>query len=278
MSDVFSRRLGFQQRREVEITVREDAPFGLRGYLIDLAYESGLRPSQLRPMVCSVLRCRQDPNNWSEFPNIDNEIRNHVDSCEWYYIYDIVERISKYMEDAQYSYDVEKFTSNINDYFIENGIGWQLKSGKVETRGTSGVETVIHNAIDSLDEYKMNSALTELKEARDDLSRRPNADVTGAIHHAMAALECVLREISGASKATLGEIIKRYQDIIPKPLDDAISKMWGYASETARHRREGHDPAFNEAELIVGVSATLIAYILKTKNTEAQQRGSDLPF
>ena len=278
MTDVFSKRLGFQQRHEVEIVIREDAPFDLRGYLVDLSYEAGLRPSQLRAIVCSTLRRRQDPNNWSEFPNIDYEIRNHIDSCEWYYIYDIIERISKQMEEAPYSYDGAKFISSLNDFFIENGIGWQLTSGKVETRGTAGVESVVKSALARLDESKMTSALTELKEARDDLSRRPTADVTGAIQHAMAALECALREVSGTPKATLGEIIKRHQDVIPKPLDDAISKMWGYASETARHRREGHDPAFNEAELILGVSATLIAYVLRVKSTQAQRSSDEFPF
>ena len=48
------------------------------------------------------------------------------------------------------------------------------------------------------------------------------------------------REYKGNTKATLGEILKRNSDLIPKPLDDAVSKAWGYASEHARHLREGH--------------------------------------
>jgi hypothetical protein len=47
----------------------------------------------------------------------------------------------------------------------------------------------------------------------------------------MAALECVAREVSHDERATLGEIIQRHgaEIGIPKPLDTAIERMWGYA-------------------------------------------------
>src|SRR4029077_19967160 len=37
---------------------------------------------------------------------------------------------------------------------------------------------------------------------------------------------------------------------IPKPLDTAIERMWGYASEMVRHLREGRVPAREEAEFL----------------------------
>lgn len=100
-----------------------------------------------------------------------------------------------------------------------------------------------------------------MHEAVADLSRRPSPDITGAIQHAMASLECVARETCGDPKATLGEIIKRHNELIPPPLDQAISKAWGYASEHARHIREGREPAYAEAELIVGLCASVSTYL-----------------
>lgn len=38
---------------------------------------------------------------------------------------------------------------------------------------------------------------------------------------------------------------------------------WGYASEHGRHLREGHNPSFHEAELLVGLSASLSNYIIQ---------------
>ncbi len=65
------------------------------------------------------------------------------------------------------------------------------------------------------------------------------------------------------AKATLGEIMKRYPDIVPRPLDVAIEKAWGYASENARHVREGRESTFEEAELVVGMVAALATYLAR---------------
>ena len=73
----------------------------------------------------------------------------------------------------------------------------------------------------------------------------------------MAALECVARDACGNQKATLGEITKRYPDLLPKPIDAAVEKVWGYASEMGRHIREGREPRRKEVELIVGLAATI---------------------
>ena len=79
----------------------------------------------------------------------------------------------------------------------------------------------------------------------------------------MAALECVARDICGDPKATLGELLKRYPDKlnVPKPLDESVSKAWGYASEMARHIREGRTSSYEEAELILGLAAVFFNYL-----------------
>jgi hypothetical protein len=77
------------------------------------------------------------------------------------------------------------------------------------------------------------------------------------------ALECVAREVCGDKKATLGEILKRYDGLIPKPLDKGIEKAWGFASEMGRHLQEGREPTFEEAELLVSLCASLSVYLLR---------------
>jgi hypothetical protein len=80
----------------------------------------------------------------------------------------------------------------------------------------------------------------------------------------MAALECVARTASGDAD-TLGAILKRNPGLIPKPLDTAVEKAWGYASEKGRHIKEGNEPTRDEAELIVGIEATVATYLSKKK-------------
>ena len=78
----------------------------------------------------------------------------------------------------------------------------------------------------------------------------------------MAALECTARDLTGDKNATLGKIIDRNPDLFPKPLDQAVDKLWGYASENGRHLREDGAPGFAEAELIVNTSAALCGYLM----------------
>ncbi len=264
MTDKFSKRLGYHEPSEAEIVVRHEAPHEFRGVLIDIAYECGFRPNTLRPLVCRILRKREDQNNWSEYPNIDNECRMLIDDCEWYKVYDIIEGICTRMDSAPYSsYEKDKFEHEINEYFLENGIGWHLTNGRIEVRGPEIFEEVVKTAAKELGNAGKVTSRSELHEALADLSRRPKPDVTGAIQHSMAALECVARDVCGDKKANLGDILKKYKDFIPPPLDEAVMKAWGYASENARHIREGREPSFEEAELVVGLCASVSTYLVK---------------
>lgn len=265
MNEPFSKRHGFYQPRNAEIKVRQDAPYELRGFVVQLAYNCGLRPSPLRELVCNVLRTRPDQSNWSEFPNIDGEVQTLLDTCEWFRVYDIVEKIAQHMSETPYSYDAEKFENEINEFCVDSGIGWKLVQAKLEARGSEVFEEATKNVITLLAAAGLETAQNEIHESLRDISRRPEPDVTGAIQHSMAALECVSRNICGKQNATLGEIISRHRDLVPRPLDEAVSKAWGYASEYARHTREGQIPTFEEAELVVGLSAIICTYLARKK-------------
>jgi len=113
-----------------------------------------------------------------------------------------------------------------------------------------------------LAEAGLQTAHSELSDALSALSRRPSPDLSGAVFHSLAALECTARDVSNDSKSTLGEIVKRHPDMFPKPLDEAVTKAWGFASEEARHAREGRDLEFADAQATVGLAATLCSYLL----------------
>ena len=155
------------------------------------------------------------------------------------------------------------FTNEINSFFIDEGIGWQLVDGKIVTRGTEAFETMVTEAASVLETSQRLTAAKHLHEALEDLSRRPKPDLPGAAYHAMGSLECVARDLTGDPKATLGEILKRHPGLLPKPLDTALSQVWGYASNEARHVLEGRDISRDEAELLVGLSATVTTYLLR---------------
>jgi hypothetical protein len=264
----FSKRFGYESQ-PTEIRVREDAPETLRHFVLDYLVELKYGPSSIRDTICSVLHVRPDPSNWSEYPNVWSEAQDHVYGCEWFKFYNFVEKVysdlAKRWPNDSYSKTAEErarqFEDALNEFFLDEGIGWQMMGGEIVTRGTETFESNVHGAIEALEAKGRATARDEIHEALRDLSRRPNADLTGAVQHAMAALECVARDVCGDEKATLGEVIKRYPDTIPKPLDESIGKAWGYASEMARHIREGRKPEHREVELIVGLAATVATYL-----------------
>ena len=273
----FSRRHGYSETA-IDITVRHDAPENLRQAIVVIAYEFSIRPKSLREIICSVLRIAPNQDNWSDYPDIDQEIQGILYDCKWYYIYDIIERIYSDILSNKVliftssdhrsqslcpSHISDTFANEINQYFCEHGIGWQLIEGQIEIRGSEEFEESIRKTHEILKNTAHHIASNELHEARLDLSRRPNPDVTGAIQHAMAGLECVARSMTENSTATLGEIIRSNRNLLPQPLDQAVCKIWGYASDRGRHLREDHLPEYNEAELIVGLSFIICFYLIQ---------------
>jgi hypothetical protein len=133
--------------------------------------------------------------------------------------------------------------------------------GEADFAAPEGFEEILKDATAPLEASPRPTAAQHLHEALQALSRRPQADLPGAICHAMGALECVARDLAADPKATLSEILKRYPGLVPKPLDTALSQVWGYASNEAGHVKEGREPSREEAELLVGLVAAISGYL-----------------
>lgn len=256
----FSERNSFNVLHAIPIVTRLEASPELRGVLVNTALECGYNYKRLREVVCQALQKRPDiEHNWGDL-NIEHEVRGLIDDAQWFEVYDVIERLHS----APSAMDLEKFRHEINRYFIANGIGWSLdSSGCVVFRGDEGFDRIVADAQTAEHQQGHVTAARELHEATRDLSRRPLPDMTGAIQHAMASLECVAREITGQHKLTLGEWVKANREKIGTPLDKAIEAIWGFTSNRGRHLSEGKEPSPEEAELIVGFTASLGAYLSK---------------
>lgn len=257
----------FSQRRGLApeglpITIRYEAPQWLRDFIVATAQSVGVNVDYLREILCSRLLESPDLGNWNP-GNVEREVLYLLRAAEWYHVYDFCEDIADWLFRNRNRDGVEVFSQKLNEAFRRKGVGWQMIKGSLETRGEESFETSTRNAIALAVEMGKPVASKELHESLLDLSKRPNPDVTGAIMHAMAALECVARDVTGNPNLTLGAILKKHPSVLPPPLDDALSKIWGFASDKARHLRENQPPHIDEAELLVGLSGTLCTFILK---------------
>ncbi|MEX3314305.1 AbiJ-NTD4 domain-containing protein [Sulfitobacter sp. PS-8MA] len=254
---MFSKRHGFSSAPP--ILFRHDAPEGLRFGVIQAAYDH-LRYDLIRTCICRVLRASPDRGNWSEIPNIRDEVLRLIEDAEWYQVYDVIEGLVEFIEGTR-GYDTAvQFAEQINGLFVDTGAGWQLKPGEgVVIRGDAEFEEAVERAQISLSQANYGVAESEIREALHDISRRPEPDLTGAIHHALGALESTARYLSGSEKP-FNEVVSLVG--VPKPLDSALSKLWGYSSNFGRHVSPTNVPSLNDATLVVHLSSAICRYLV----------------
>jgi hypothetical protein len=195
-----------------------------------------------------------------------DDVGHLMKRASWFRIYDIIERFWTQIRAKREGEEAAaKFATKISDFFIENGIGWQLIDGQVVTRGEEAFETAVRTAQAELKGAGRPTAARRIHEALRDLSGRPEADYAGAISHALSALEAVAKDVTAQEALTLGQLIAqgKLNRLLPsESIRQSVMYAWRYANdEGARHGKEGKEPEREEAELIVGLSATVATYL-----------------
>lgn len=214
------------------------------------------------------------------------QVQHVLFSGQWYEVLDILEAIYHALVEADRrkqptwdfpdgegepketppDLDAPAFAQEVNQAFRGEGVGWELHDGLFAARSGSDIQDAhVRTAIGTLETAGLPTAANELREGLADISRRPRPDCSGAVQHCVAALEIVARDFSGDSRR-LGEIAKANPlAMLPMPLDAATEKVWGYASEWGRHMKEGKVPTLDEAELVLGLCATLANFVARKK-------------
>lgn len=260
----FSARYGYvANNSDAEIIIREEAPQELRETVIEIAARAGMDYDNIFNVAGTIGKLSwEHPEARQAGTSSRVQLRQLSTKWDWYLVYDFIEALWVKMRQGCFEGPIEKdFERMLNEYFCHAGVGWKLQGGKIVSRGSEAFERAIRGTIPALEEAGLKTAQREIHEALSDLSRRPQSDLTGSIQHAMAALECVVRSACGDSNPTLGKLLVRYPGLLPKPLDAAVEKAWGYASEMGRHIREGKTPSRQDAELVVGIAAIVATYL-----------------
>jgi len=84
-----------------------------------------LSPSTVRQIVCRVLRKQPDPQNWSEYPNVFDEVQRLLMECAEKKVYKAIDAICEFLETHQPDNAV-KFVQEINECFEEEDIDFTL--------------------------------------------------------------------------------------------------------------------------------------------------------
>lgn len=259
MNPRFSNRHG-HSAFDRPIERRDTAPDEFRRAVIHFAVDAGVGPHTARSIVLEILGLPPEPQLWALDHLVIQEAQRHLEGAEWFEVYDVAEAIWHRIQSVNTAAS-QQYAEKLNRLLMRMGVGWKFEDGIVEARGAESFELQVGRAKDALDPRALPTARQEIHEALLDLSRRPQPDLTGAIQHAAAALECVAREVAGTPNLTLGELIKAHPHLFPQPMGPALEKMWGFASERARHLREGQSVDWEEAEFVVSVAAAAATYL-----------------
>jgi len=95
------------------------------------------------------------------------------------------------------------------------------------------------------------------------LSARPTVNTSGAVTHATSAVECVLGEITTGKKKGFSEYLQENPGLFHPALKDGLGKIYAYASDVARHGKEGTEPAREDAEFVVATCAAVCTLLTR---------------
>ncbi len=149
MPQTFSDRHGYSTAPE--ITVREDAPKGLRRAIPLIAKNLGMAPARIHHIACEVLLLEpypvplHDEDGW-------RTTNDRINSCPWFRVYDIAEALYAGFDDLYDSKEKTRFAERLNQYFREEGIGWELHDGQIVYRGSEVFAETTREAVSVLEE------------------------------------------------------------------------------------------------------------------------------
>jgi hypothetical protein len=253
--------------------IREEAPESLRHFVVSAADQCDIPPKEMLKLISGVVHTfRDDSISYGE------EIERRIRECEWFYVYTIIEQMDEWLRFADEYNPPEEgfvrhealpadrskgFTTEVNAFFEDNRIGWQLVSGEIVTRCDEAFENTMKTAKSVLKKNTMPTAAEHLEFAVSALSARPEPNTSGAVAHATNAVECVLGEITG-EKTALGDHLKKKPAIFHPALKKGLEGIYGYASdEGARHGKEGTKPAREEAEFVLATCAAVCTLLAR---------------
>ena len=234
----------------------------LEGALMTLLYRSDLQGARRVPL-----------DEIAALPEVEKDERGHEQGYEVLRTLDELHtdghlelRDMRITRGGHGTYSYTRMSQNPGVSITPTGREWMERFAEI---GSADFSHTTKNAVDSLTLTGRDVAANEVREALSDISRRPEPDVTGAIQHVIAALESTARDVTGRPNHTLGQIARDLG--LPAPLDTAVVKLWGYASEHARHVREGQTVNTSEAELIVSVACAVCTFLSRRERSRSER-------
>jgi hypothetical protein len=186
--------------------------------------------------------------------------------AEWYEVYDFLEFLS-----SVHSCFGDKFRNSCNVVLESEHSAYRFVGDKI-TPIVNDIEIQeVEQAAESSSTHKLEGARKHLDAALEKLSDRQNPDYRNSIKESISAVESVCAIISGDTKATLGQALKKITDSVGlhPALEKGMSSIYGYTSDAGgiRHAmiEESNCDLADAKYMLVSCSAFINYLIMKVE-------------
>ena len=237
--------------------IYDDAPdelrYGLREVLHVVGYGT---PTEQRSILCKALRIIPDQLNWSDYPNVENEVIGLIATKPWYRFFDALERIRQFLCE----WEVAPYYEKMNALFAEERIGYRFESGSIVRVGTQEFHDAVTRAQHALQDERFVEPRRQFERAYEFRNQRP-ADWANAIKEAVNSVEAILQVLYRRPGVALTTIVsENYPTDFPGGIKKLFRSLYSQGSATvgARHASiGGNEPTGPRADLAIHVAAAL---------------------
>lgn len=191
--------------------------------------------------------------------------KEHFSKCKWYEVYDFLEEISVDRSELLEAQD-DSSRKWINEVLEEYNSAYRFVGKEI-------AEITDHNEISSIEdglEDAEKPVRIHLEAALRMLSDREFPDYRNSIKESISAIEAACRIVTGNESATLGDALKRVQNMHPA-MQKAFGQLYGYTSDESGIRHSLIDEpkiSYADAKFMLVTCSAFISFLkLSTANT-----------
>ena len=218
-------------------------------------------PSAQRHILCQALRIPPDPDNWSDYPNVDLEVGDLLAIRPWYRFFDALERIPTFLNWER----IPTYHELMNALFADEQVGYRFESSRLVRVGTEEFHDAVVSARTALQGDRFAEPRRQFERAYEFRNSLP-PDWANAIKEAVNSVEGALQVIYNRPGVALPTITtQHFPDHLPGGIKRMFGSLYSQGSGTvgARHASiGGNDPNGPRAELAIHLAAALHAYAI----------------
>ncbi len=189
-----------------------------------------------------------------------DELKDYFFNCKWHHVFDLLETLA----DDKSNLISQPTREWINKTLEEHNAAYRFVGNEIaeitDKNEIQAIEVALANA-DSPVRTHLDAALRML-------SDKEAPDYRNSVKESISAVEAACRQVTGNSSATLGDALKRVQNLHPA-MSGAFSKLYGYASDASGIRHSLTDEAtisYADAKFMLVTCSAFVSFLKVAAN------------